>query len=251
MTPDQYVYDVLNRHQSASSILVANNVINSLTNSITTWANGHLNGVYVAGSIAKGTAISESSDVDILISVNPTATETLKEVYEKLFNRFTADGLSPKRQNVSLGLDVSGWKVDVVPAKKQSLSTNDHSLWSHKSQARRETNIHNHVKYVADSQRLNEIKLLKIWRKLHNLEFPSFPLEITVINVLSGRSTTTPSANFVKVLEFIRDSMSTARVLDPTKPSNILSDKLTATEKNVLSISARESLGKNWEHVVW
>lgn len=251
MTPDQYVYGVLGRHQSPSSILAANSVINSLTNSINTWANGHLNGVYVAGSIAKGTAISESSDVDILISVNPTAVETLKEVYEKLYNRFTVDGLSPRRQNVSLGLDVSGWKVDVVPAKKQSLLTNDHSLWSHKSQARRETNIHNHVKYVADSQRINEIKLLKIWRKLHGLEFPSFLLEVTVINVLSGHSTTTLSANFVKVLEYLRDSIPTARILDPTKPSNVLSDELTATEKSILSANASSALMGNWAQVVW
>lgn len=251
MTPDQYAYSVLNNHQSPSSILIANGVINNLRSSITTWANGHLNSIHTAGSIAKGTAISDTSDVDILISVNPTAVETLEEVYEKLFNRFTADGFSPRRQNVSLGLNISNWKVDVVPAKKQSLLNNQHSLWSHKSQTWRESNIHQHVQYVVNSGRINEIKLIKIWRKLHGLEFPSFPLEITVINALSGHSTTTLSANFVTALQYIKDSLPTVRILDPTKTSNVLSDELTVAEKNTLSDKATDSLGKDWEEVIW
>ena len=248
---DRYVYDVLNRHQSQSSLLVAQAVINNLTNSINAWANGHLHGVYPSGSIAKGTAISESSDVDILVSVKNTATESLKDVYEKLFNRLTTDGYAPRRQNVSLGITLSGWKIDIVPAKKQSLLNNDHSLWSHKQQTWRETNIHQHVQFVTNSNRINEIKLLKIWKKLHNLEFPSFPLEVTVINALSGRSTTTPAANFVTVLEYLRDSFSTARIIDPTKSSNILSDDLTLLEKTNLSTAAGNSLTGQWNQVLW
>jgi hypothetical protein len=248
---DQYVISVLNRHQSSSSILVAQSVINAMSSSINTWSNGHLYGVYPSGSIAKGTAISESSDVDILISLKTTATTSLKDIYETLFTRLTTDGYAPRRQNVSLGVVLSGWKIDVVPARKQSPLNNDHSLWSHKSQTWRETNIHQHVQYVTNSNRINEIKLLKIWKKLHNLEFPSFPLEVTVINALYGKSTTTPAANFVTVLEYIRDSLPTVRIIDPTKPSNILSDELTLLEKRNLSTAARNSLGGRWNQVLW
>jgi hypothetical protein len=252
MTPhDTYVRNVLLRHQSSSNLLVAQNLINTLSGSINLWANGHLQGVSPSGSVAKGTAISGISDVDILISVKSTATETLKEVYEKLYNRFIADGYNPRKQNVSLGLTLGNWKVDVVPAKLQSAWTTEHSLWSHKSQARRSTNIHKHIQVVTSSLRTNEIKLLKIWKKLHQLEFPSFPLEVTVITALKGRSYVSTAANFVTVLEYLRDSFLSASIIDPTKPSNILTDELTVAEKTAISNAARNSFGRDWEQVLW
>ena len=106
---DQYVVGVLNRHQSRSSILIANSVITALAGSINTWSNGYLHGVYPSGSIAKGTAISESSDVDILISVKDTTPGSLKDVYETLHTRLTTDGYAPRKQNVSLGITLSRW----------------------------------------------------------------------------------------------------------------------------------------------
>ena len=138
-----------------------------------------------------------------------------------------------------------------MPAKKQSNLTNDHSLWSHKKQARRETNIHDHVRYVTSSNRLNEIRLVKIWKKLHGLEFPSFPLEVTVIKALNGHSLTTPAANFVKTLNYLKDLLPTARIIDPTKPSNVLSDEMTQAEKQKIANAAATALNSNWEQVIW
>jgi len=251
MPADAYAYGVLNTHATPSSLLVAQAVINNLTPSINAWANGHLFGVYPSGSIAKGTAISGASDVDILISVKDTAVETLKEVYEKLYNRLTADGYAPRRQNVSLGITIDGWKIDVVPAKKQSILTNDHSLWSHKKQSWRETNIHQHVAYVTSSNRQDEIRLVKVWRKLHGLEFPSFPLEVAVIESLAGHSYNNIANNFATVLRYIENSLPTTRLIDPTKPSNVLSDELTDQEKATLASTARQHLNMDWEEVVW
>lgn len=251
MPADVYAQTVLAAHATPSSLAVAQNVITSLMPSINAWANGHSVWVYPSGSIAKGTAVSGVSDVDVLISVNSTATETLQEVYEKLFNRLTIDGYAPRRQNVSLGIKVNGWKVDVVPAKKQSILTTTHSIWSHKQQSWRETNIHQHVAYVISSNRLDEIRLLKVWKKLHGLEFPSFPLEVAVIDALRGHPFNQLAQNFVHVLEYIRDSLPTIRLVDPTKPSNILSDELTSQEKTALASAAQAHLGLQWEQVLW
>lgn len=252
MSPnEEYVFDVLKRHQTLSSVIVARVVVDILRPSINTYAHQFLDGVYIAGSIAKGTAISSNSDVDILISIKDTASETLNEIYETLFNRLITDGYYPRRQNVSLGLSVNGWKVDVVPAKKHSAWSNNHSIWSNKHQTHRETNIHEHVKYVTESNRLNEIKLLKIWRNLHKLEFPSFLLEVTVITALRGYGFNNVAENFVKVLEYIRDNIQNARIIDPTKPSNILSDELSNSEKLTLSQAAINSLGGRWNQALW
>ena len=251
MSSEAYAYSVLNAHTSPSSIQVAEQVIASITPSINLWANGHLFGVYPSGSIAKGTAIMGVSDVDVLISVKNTAIETLREVYEILFNRLSIDGYAPRRQNVSLGITVGGWKVDLVPAKKQSMLTTTHSLWSYKKQSWRETNIHQHVNYVTSSDRLDEIRLVKIWKKNHHLELPSFPLEVAVIDALNGRPHNSLADNFATVLEYVRDTFPTIRLADPTKPSNILSDELTTQEKARLSSIARSHLNMQWRQVVW
>ncbi len=249
-TAELHVSNVLSSHQSESNMYVASYIIETLRSSITTWANGHLLSIQPAGSIAKGTAISESSDVDILVSVRETAVETLKEVYDKLFNRLEADGFSPRRQNVSLGLVINGWKVDVVPAKRHSSSTTNHSLWSHKSKTHRETDINKHIKYVRESNRIDEIRLTKIWRKLNGLEFPSFPLEVTVIEALKGHGADLAD-NFVTVLRYFENSITSARITDPTKPSNVLSDELTNNEKSRLAAAANDALGKEWGQVIW
>lgn len=251
MADDAYARAVLATHESTSSILIANGIINSLSPSIITWANGHLLGIHPSGSVAKGTAIQGSSDVDILVSVSDTAVETLKQVYEKLFNRLSADGYSPRRQNVSLGVTIDGRKVDIVPAKRHSAWTTNHSIWSHKQQSWRETDIHKHVEYVTSSGRVDEIRLIKIWKKLHNLEFPSFPLEVAVIESLKWRSYGDIANNFARALQYIRDELPTISLQDPTKPSNILTDELTTSEKNTLSNKAREHLSLRWFEVLW
>ncbi len=134
MTPEAYVQSVLLRHQTNSSIPVAQGLINILRGSIEPWANIHLEGIYPSGSIAKGTAISGLSDVDILVSIRNSANETLKEIYDSLYTKLSEDGYSPTKQNVSLGLILNGRKIDVVPAKRQqtTLFSTEHSLWSHK-----------------------------------------------------------------------------------------------------------------------
>lgn len=251
MPAETYARNVLNNHASPGSLAVAQMVIDRLMPSISAWANGHLIEVRPSGSVAKGTAVIGCSDVDILISVSDTVMETLKEVYEKLYNRLTIDGFAPRKQNVSLGITLDGWKVDVVPAKRRSVWTTEHSLWSHKKQSWRQTNIHKHVEYVTASGRVDEIRLVKVWKKLHNLEFPSFPLEVAVINALAGHPYGTLADNFPRVLEYIRDKLPEIQLIDPTKPSNVLSDELTPIEKALLASTARQHLQLQWEQVVW
>lgn len=251
MGPNTYLENVLANHATSSSITTAYSVIAALIPSLTAYANGHDVQAIPAGSIAKGTAIKDSSDVDILVSVSVTARETSQEVYEKLFNRLQADGFAPRKQNVSLGMTYNGLKVDIVPAKRQSHLHTVHNIWSHKKQSRRETDIHKHVEYVIASGRVVDIRLVKIWAKLHGLKFPSFPLEVAVIAALEGRPFGDPKRGFIRVLEYFRDELPTVRLLDPTKPSNVLSDELTLTQKNSFSSIAGQHLDLDWIDVLW
>ncbi len=248
----QYVHGVLGRHRSGGSILAAQGVVTILLPTIRPWAAGYLKDFSPSGSVAKGTAVIGSSDIDVLISLDHTLNMSLKDIYESLFRKLTETGYQPRRQNVSLGLSLNGLKVDVVAARRQDAWSNEHGIWSHKMQSHRQTNVHEHVRIVAGSGRVDEIKLMKIWRNVHGLDFPSFPLEVTTIKALSGHGRLDTAANFRHVLTYVRDSLPSARIIDPTKLSNILSDELTVQEKARLSSAAASSLREpNWGQVVW
>ena len=84
------------------------------------WAGDNLIGVSPSGSFMKGTAVRSGTDIDLFISLSEHTNETLKEVYNKLFDCLTSAGYSPRRQNVSLNITVSKYSVDLVPAKRQN-----------------------------------------------------------------------------------------------------------------------------------
>jgi tRNA nucleotidyltransferase (CCA-adding enzyme) len=69
-----------------------------------------------SGSFAKGTANKSGTDIDLFISLSQNTRETLKEIYNKLFARMTERGYAPKPQNVSINIQVNGYRVDLGPA---------------------------------------------------------------------------------------------------------------------------------------
>ena len=177
---------------------------------------------------------------------------TLADLYGTLFNAVTQAGYIARKQNVSIGITVNGYKIDLVPARRQSQYGNDHSLYKSKAGSWTQTNINSHINHVKNSNRIEEIRLSKIWRQLHNLEFPSFYLELAVIDALKYSTAGNLSANFLKVLEFFRDSLPSTRYVDPANTNNIISDDLTAAQKIAISSQARLSRNQqNWRRIVW
>ena len=127
---DVYLRNILRREAvdtSPTSPLRA--VANTLWPTIWTWANGHLLSVSPSGSFSKGTANLSGTDIDLFISVSPNVVETLRVVYDKLEIALHNAGYKTRRQNVSINITVDGQSVDLVPAKRQNLFLDDHSLY--------------------------------------------------------------------------------------------------------------------------
>src|SRR5271157_5968253 len=121
MTADQYLYNILTREAvdgGPESPIRAVQII--LMPTLRQWAGNKLVGVYPSGSFMKGTAVLSGTDIDLFISLSEHTNETLKEVYNKLFDCLTFAGYAPKRQNVSLNVTVSKYSVDLVPGKRQN-----------------------------------------------------------------------------------------------------------------------------------
>jgi len=218
---------------------------------IKVWAGDFLLGVTYSGSSAKGTAIRGLADVDLFISLKPETPGTLADIYNNLANYNGLKHLSPRRQNVSVGITYNDHSIDLVPGRKQAGNTTDHSLFRSKANTWTQTNVAQHISLIQNSGRLDEIRALKIWRSQHDLEFPSFYLELTVLDALHGKKSGAVSSNFVTVLEYLRDKFVAAVVIDPVNSNNKLSDELTFTEKKLIAQNAAECLKSSWEKTLW
>jgi hypothetical protein len=244
MTTDEYLKEVLSKY-SACSVSTAKNKALPLLPTIKKWAGEYLYDTILSGSFAKDTAISVGTDCDVFISIMSTVPNSLSEIYELLFRAVTDAGFQATKQNVSIGINLNGHKIDLVPAKRQSQRGNDHSLWMYKQQTWTKTNIETHIAEVRNSGRTNEIKLLKIWRHVHKLEFPSFYLELVAIKLLKGSPMNALTGNFYKVLEFLgSNKFSDTTFYDPANGENVISEDISNFEKSMISLTAFDTLQK-------
>jgi hypothetical protein len=159
---DEYVLEVANKYCIGKDIDLFTKVfvIDPLKDLIQQWAGNCYNDVYLSGSRVKGTAINMSSDLDLFISLKSDTNNTLKEIYQSLNNFLISRGYSTRQQNVSIGVEVQGKQVDLVPAKKRLGNTNYHSLYLSKQDSWTQTNVIEHINKVINSGRITEIVLL-------------------------------------------------------------------------------------------
>lgn len=250
MTADSYLESILSKY--AVNEVGVKGQVEAVYPIVKQWGGTFINESSYSGSIAKGTAISIGTDADVFISLTSTTPDTLEQIYNSLFNAFSQAGYAPRKQNVSIGITAGGYKIDWVPGKRQTQYGHDHSLYKRKTNSWTKTNVKTHVSYVGGSNRLKEIKLAKIWRQLNGLDFPSFYLELSVIDCLGGKSYSDLSGNFWEVLRFFGNEFPAKRYFDPSNTNNVVSDDLNLTEKRQIQATANASrTKKTWEEIVW
>lgn len=254
MTADEYLQNLIARNRVVTGEgSVASNAGNAVYQVVRRWADQHLRKGSYSGSYAKGTAIRGRTDVDIFISLKSDTPNTLKEIFDRLHSWISQNGYTyARKQNVSVHVVHNGAEVDLVPAVHLGGNTEDHWLYVNKSNRERtKTNIDVHIDLVRNSGRINEIILTKIWRKNHNLDFPSFCLELAVIEALKYKRGGLAD-NFLAVLDYLSNGFASARFVDPANTNNIISDDLTNAEKRGIASQAGQSIRQqSWSSVVW
>lgn len=249
---DVYLHGILNRLRvDTGPYSPVRNVQAMLRPSLQAWAGHYLFDMYPSGSFAKGTAIRGGTDIDIFASLAQETPSNLETIYLTLFNRLHQDGFSPRQQNVSIGIQIGGYSVDVVPARRQHNVGEFHSLWRRKARTWTQTNIMTHINTVRNSGRAEEIMILKAWRRQKGLTFPSFYLELVAIEACRDRKVGSLSDNVWAALAFIRDNITTAVFIDPANTNNRISDDLTAGEKHTIASAASVARqATNWNQIV-
>lgn len=213
--------------------------------------------IQCSGSRSKGTAIKGKSDMDIFLSISdPQNANTLEKYYNSAFEYLKKEGLTVRKQNVSIGVKYYDCDIDIVPAKKVNSQSyiryNDHYLWSNKHQSRMLTNIQKHIDIVQQSGVKKEIMLLKIWRENYKLDFPSIYVEQLCVEELGKNNQYNLADNFWHMLHYIAGNIENKRVVDPSNCNNIISDSLTSAEKRAIANHANDSLSeKYWGKIIW
>jgi hypothetical protein len=250
MAADEYLYGLLQKYSvNVAGAKAAGEAIYPV---LEKWGNQYLNIAGFSGSLAKGTGISASTDADIFLSLTSTTPGTLSDMYSSLYNAVTAAGYTARKQDVSIGVTVNGYSIDLVPGRRQSQYGNDHSLYRNRKDTWTQTNVDTHISFIKGSNRVDEIRILKLWRLRQGLSISSFHLELAVIESLQYAPVGNTAANVWRALEHLRDNIETARYVDPANSNNVVSDDCTKAEKAAIAARATESLGKRtWEEIIW
>jgi hypothetical protein len=252
ITVDQYAASVVEKYQvipdpGSPPHCAADAIIPVLKQ----WGNQYLAGITLSGAYAQHTALSLTSQVDILISLNPVPNMEMKGVFWNLFEYLTNQDFQPRTRNVSIELMSHGLHVDVIPSFRNKGNAGQ-MLFDKKTGKEISTDVGQHVHLIANSGRTQEICALKIWRERSSLEFPSLYLALSVLRALDGERFGQLADNFVTVLRFLAGRFLKTVVRDPANPDNVVSDDLAAAEKKAIAAAAHHALNdENWKKMIW
>jgi hypothetical protein len=216
------------------------------------WAGRHLLEVYPAGAYEKGTANQSGVSIDFVVSLSPQTPFRMREIYESLHGALEREGLEPVRRPVALGLRLEGATIDIIPAKRESIANDIHEIYSSRREAAMKTNLTHHVLDTVEAGRREEIRILKLWRDQHGLEFPSFYLELATVAALRKRPLGELSDNVWHALGYFAQLFVARATLDPANANNVVSEELGTAQKMAIARAAAEirTSGRPWSEIV-
>lgn len=217
------------------------------------------------GSMAKGTMIKESYDLDIICYFkydDNNAGDSLEDIYNNVRRALQAKyRVVPKRS--ALHLESSDPKnfgvyfhIDVIPGRYTDQSNKDAFLYQSTGEKKYlKTNLQRHIDHVKKSGLVATIKLLKFWKVRNGLPITTFALELLVIKCLPRLRDASGLATCLQTFwTLLRDKIDDINIEDPANPTgNDLSHLLNDDIRRLLSTRAAQTLeligNQGWEAV--
>lgn len=211
------------------------------------------------GSLAKGTMVRDSFDLDVLCYFPRDADDagaTLEEVHASVKRALEKSYFVEEKTSALrvLSKDKARLSIDVLPGRFIDEAESD--VFLHRTsgdKVRLKTNPDTHISHVRDSGVRDAIKLCKHWRARSGVEVRSFVLELLVIDLLDGKKKDSLDTQMRTVLEAFRDKSESLSVTDPANANNDLSELLDATTRSSLANAAKATLhtvdASGWEAV--
>jgi hypothetical protein len=215
------------------------------------WAGRNLLEVYPSGGYEKGMANASGTSIDFLVSLSPGTPYSMYQIYESLHGALLRGGLEPVRRPVSLGFEIGNVVVDLIPAKRSSLDSDIHELYSTRRSSSLATNLGQHLLDAVEEGRQEEVRILKLWRDQAGLDFPSFYLELATVNALEGRPRGELADNVWQVLGYLGGPFVSRGLLDPANANNAVSSEMSTVEKRAIAAAAASArMEPAWSKIV-
>lgn len=192
----------LKREDAASLRDQANRLRDKLETYISEHPDFALRKMLLSGSLAKGTALKSTSDIDVGCYVSSTAAphevnKLIPWLAQRLLQAFpniSADQIHPKEYSVAIEFKGTGNEVDVVPILYSGDSQWRGDLVSQETGQRLMTSIPMHLEFIRKRKSNSPIhfaqfvRLLKYWARIRKQEdegfrFKSFMIELIVAHL--------------------------------------------------------------------
>jgi hypothetical protein len=249
MTNQEYLQDLLNRQVlTVADEGLLRRVRNSIESRLENLAGTHR--FYYAGSYGKKTVIREKYDLDIVMYWSCDCGYTLSDIYNAVGSELQKEWIAhPKTVAWTLPFD-NGMNIDVVPGRAIDDTYRFANLYRRDVGTSLKTSIKVHIETIKDSGRRSAIRLMKLWKIRNNVPFKSFVLEQMTISGARSSSLSELEPQLIAALTYVRDSIETARIIDPANSNNIISDSIQPWEKSVIKLQAQTALdARTWNQV--
>jgi len=222
---------------------------------------GSIPTIRYGGSKAKGTLIKEAYDLDIICYFphdSNVAGETLEDIYKNVRDclvgtYYVEEKTSALRLRAKELADYKrDFHIDVVPGRFTDDTKTDSFIFQKSAEkGRLKTNLDVHVAHIKDSEVLDAIRLLKLWKTRKALKIKQFVFELLIVDLLARKKSKALADQLTHVWTAIKDSSGPIGVEDPANPSGNDLSVLVSEAWSELTAAASSTLesikNSGWE----
>jgi len=259
MTPHAYLVNVLDKQRMKDQNLDRLKSIRAQIRRDLEPINQYNPRFYNGGSYGKKTMIREAFDLDLVIYFPPTDSRSLQDMYRSVYDSLDRAGykMTPKRVALTLLQPPKNpfpkdFHVDVVTGKALDNDFYDANVYDIPNGSRRRTSLKMHIDNVREVR--DVIKLMKLWKRRHSLDWQTFAMEQTVVRALKNQDTRDLGQSMEKVLFYIKSSVSNQlRLIDPANSNNSI--EIPEAKRRAIEQTANSSFKAlqtdDWKSIVW
>lgn len=204
------------------------------------------------GSTAKGTAIGNRCDFDIIIPFSKNSFASLEEMYNSVYDilhrNYSSVNCDVRKQRRSIGITFhfgeKNLHFDVVPGREindyrtdgeLNLFEKNRNCWS--KPTRIKTNVRTHRQQTVNRpEERKVIKLVKLYRDCNRLNISSSAIQHLVLDCFDEQfASQSISENFLLSLDYISRVIPDAEIIDPANSNNKISSGLSASDRYEIS----------------
>lgn len=213
------------------------------------------------GSTAKGTAIGDCFDFDIIIPFSKSSFNSLEEMYNSVYDamhrKYNAFNCDVRKQRRSIGITVHTGEnelhFDVVPGREindyrtdgeLNLYERNRDFWT--KPTRIKTNVKTHKQQTVNRpEERKVIKLVKLYRDINGLKISSSAIQHLVLDCFEEQfASQSISENFLLSLDYIATVIPDAEIIDPANSNNQISAGLSSSNRYEIASKINHDLNR-------